>query len=190
MTWSLSEAQALAVKAARGAGYPWGLAEEAGFALRWLSAHGLPGPEVLAELFESGCIGATPCGRCPLAQGAAIADLGATTDEAVTVRYPLLMVPFAAGLMRPVTVQWEGASVSVVEAGVMVQGRALLAPEGLCTITSRPAEAGEPAQPLSRIPTTAGGALDILTELAARTYAPATEASRLAGAGAGTTDND
>jgi len=32
--------------------------------------------------------------------------------------------------------------------------------------------------------------VDVLIRFAARTYAPATEASRLSGAGAGTTDND
>ena len=33
-SWSVSEASSLAIKAARGVGMPWGIAEEAGFALR------------------------------------------------------------------------------------------------------------------------------------------------------------
>ncbi|NND22495.1 MAG: DUF3726 domain-containing protein, partial [Silicimonas sp.] len=39
MSYSLNEVEATAKKAARGAGYPWGLAEEAAKATRWLCAH-------------------------------------------------------------------------------------------------------------------------------------------------------
>jgi len=46
---SLSEIDALARKAARGAGYSWGIAEEVGKSARWLSAYGFKGPEVLSE---------------------------------------------------------------------------------------------------------------------------------------------
>ena len=40
MSYSLNEFEALALKAARGAGLPWGLAEEAGKAVRILSSFG------------------------------------------------------------------------------------------------------------------------------------------------------
>ena len=50
MSWSLGEIRALAIKAARGAGMPWGMAEEAGFASHWLLQQGLPGTELLATL--------------------------------------------------------------------------------------------------------------------------------------------
>ena len=43
MTFSLNEIEAIGKRAARGAGLPWGLAEEAGKAARWLTARGLPG---------------------------------------------------------------------------------------------------------------------------------------------------
>ncbi|MEL7259121.1 MAG: DUF3726 domain-containing protein, partial [Pseudomonadota bacterium] len=43
MSWSLNEVESLARKAARGAGYSWGLAEEAGKATRWTCAAGWPG---------------------------------------------------------------------------------------------------------------------------------------------------
>ena len=49
MSWSLGEVRALAVKAARGSGLPWGLAEEAGFAVQWLEARGGPGVEALSQ---------------------------------------------------------------------------------------------------------------------------------------------
>ena len=47
--YSLGEIDALARKATRGAGYSWGIAEEAGKAVRWLSAYGFSGAETLAK---------------------------------------------------------------------------------------------------------------------------------------------
>ena len=52
MSWSLVETRAMATKATRGAGYSWGLAEEAGFAVHWLQLNGAPGVEALARLLE------------------------------------------------------------------------------------------------------------------------------------------
>ena len=42
----------------------------------------------------------------------------------------------------------------------------------------------------SRVPVTASACITVLNSFAKNTYAPATEASRLAGAGAGLDDND
>ena len=50
--YSLAEIDALSRKACRGAGYSWGLAEDAGKAVRWLTAYGLPGAETLSELLQ------------------------------------------------------------------------------------------------------------------------------------------
>ena len=47
--YSLGEIDALARKATRGAGYSWGIAEETGKSVRWLSAYGFSGAEALAE---------------------------------------------------------------------------------------------------------------------------------------------
>lgn len=52
MSWSFGEVRALAVKAARGAGMSWGMAEEAGFACHWLEQHSLPGTDLLAKLLS------------------------------------------------------------------------------------------------------------------------------------------
>jgi hypothetical protein len=43
---------------------------------------------------------------------------------------------------------------------------------------------------IPRIPVTASACITVLNSFAKNTYAPATEASRLAGAGAGLNDND
>ena len=48
-SWSLSETAALATKAARGAGMPWGLADETGFAVSWLHARGIAGLSALCR---------------------------------------------------------------------------------------------------------------------------------------------
>jgi len=47
--YSLGEIDAIARKATRGAGYSWGIAEEVGKAVRWLSTYGFLGAETLAE---------------------------------------------------------------------------------------------------------------------------------------------
>ncbi len=52
MSWSLGEVRALAIKAARGSGLHWGMAEEAGFACHWLENHGLPGTSLLSSLLK------------------------------------------------------------------------------------------------------------------------------------------
>lgn len=52
VSWSLGEIEALAIKAARGAGLTWGVAQEAGYAVRWLQASGAPGVAALANLLQ------------------------------------------------------------------------------------------------------------------------------------------
>ena len=52
MSYALNEVEATAKRAARGAGYSWGLAEEASKATRWLCAKGIDGSAVLAGLLE------------------------------------------------------------------------------------------------------------------------------------------
>ena len=50
--YSLSEIDALARKATRGAGYSWGVAEDVGKSVRWLSAYGFSGSDILAKHLE------------------------------------------------------------------------------------------------------------------------------------------
>ncbi len=53
MSYSLNEYEALALRAARGAGLSWGLAEEAGKAVRILSSLGLESAQILLEALEA-----------------------------------------------------------------------------------------------------------------------------------------
>ncbi|MEM7047668.1 MAG: DUF3726 domain-containing protein [Pseudomonadota bacterium] len=52
MSYSLSEIAAQSLKATRGAGYPWGIAQEAGVATAVLSGYGLPGVAGLCRLLQ------------------------------------------------------------------------------------------------------------------------------------------
>ena len=114
MSWSLGETGAIALKATRGAGMTWGLAEEASEAIVWLQGRGLPGvaalclylnwyssqrslmPEWTGTLLEN-----TANPYCPFSIGTAISD-GAIEipDDCNTeislglIRQPLLLLPF------------------------------------------------------------------------------------------------
>jgi hypothetical protein len=210
VSWSLGESQALAVKAARGAGYPWGLAEEAGFALRWLCGRGLPGAEALAALLvfadahqfaapdpEAPGWASNADALCPLMLGTALADLRCEQvigDQFGPVQSPLLLVPFAAQLAarRSLVLQWDGAGFALDHGRVAVSGSpaALTVPQGVCTLQTGKLAASVAPAIATRVPDETHPHIKLLRSFAARTYAPATEQSRLAGAGAGTTDND
>lgn len=183
--YSLAEIEAQGRKAARGAGYTWGLAEEAGRAIRWLEARGLPGARALAGLLEAqdGCdYAALRPGDlnglwradggllCPLIAGVTLADHAPFDVPPMIgpIRYPLLILPFAA------------------QCGYSISG-ALETMDAAETLTLEPGAENGTESPRSRA--VASEIWSVLDRFAHRTYVPATNVSR-AGAGAGTTDND
>ena len=123
MKISFNEIEMTLLKAARGAGLEWGLAEEAAAAGRWLAGFDLPWAAPLLGLFATGdwhgaIAGDARCLRpvaphdwlCPLRVGAFLSDLGAEAPPLIlAVRRPLLLLPFAARRAFPVEVAWEGA---------------------------------------------------------------------------------
>lgn len=213
MTWSLNEIEALARKATRGAGYSWGLAEDTGRAVRWLEARALPGAAVLAAHLAA-CDGqdlATYCPEtgtegwvapngtiCPILAGTMLAD-GMTAGESApltlsNLRNPLLLLPFLALMAetqgRAVGVKLDGTAITLSATGDLTASAPIPAPE-VAPLTLR-FDAAPQAQTLPAA-LRSGCHLDsmaALTGFASRTYAPATEESRLAGAGAGLSDND
>lgn len=216
MTYSLNEIEAMAKRAARGAGYHWGHAEEAGKAARWLAEQDLPGPELLAALLAtgndrnkdeaaphllSGPWRAVDGDLCPLLAGSALSDLASELAdgrvfELETVAYPALLAPYAAFAAQAtgcsVNLSWDETGLLVSSDGVVVEGSrdGIEAPR-TGHVTCRKSTTRD----LTPAPGRNGRAVDaktwtVLGELAQRTFAPATEASRLAGAGAGLTDND
>ncbi len=142
---SRSEAEAMAVKAARGAGLAWGLAEEAGFAVRWLVDQGIDGlalmaayldlvsarpkPNAALVLADGVWFSHDPQPLCPIALGAALSDHFDLPDGPVqrrikltNVASPALVLPFLAqaGERAGVVVIAEWALTRVILADRMI----------------------------------------------------------------------
>ncbi|MEM9851536.1 MAG: hypothetical protein AAF761_06025, partial [Pseudomonadota bacterium] len=143
---------------------------------RWLWRYGIDGLTPLAAVLE------TP-GPCPVTLGARWMDAPDVPCVA-EVRAPVLLIPFLSG--RDCHLMAETGAVSL-RGGAPVLGA--LPEIGLqrIEITGQP-EAGRPLRIASRR-SAPGEVWKRLKRLEARTYAPASDASR-AGAGAGLTDND
>ena len=209
MNWSLGEIGALATKAARGSGMDWGLADEAGYAVKWLQRRQLPGVAALCRYLSwrrAGDITIWPDDTasdghyCPIATGAAYGD-GMFGDEVqfARVRTPLLLIPFIAprATNSPVCLSMGNAVFTVTrnKFGFSRNDTAILMDASACQIY--PASDDQLPEMISianatipRVPVTASACITVLNGFAKNTYAPATEASRLAGAGAGLNDND
>ena len=200
---SLAEIDALCRKAARGAGCPWGMAEEAGKAARWLASHGLPGPEALAALLDAprNC----RCGKDDQAPGCALALGAQLSDEAEAiardgatfgaVSQPLLMLAqaglAAAAMGVPVALHWAGFRAICVRDGISLELIETLDAPVAADVACMPAGApASPRLPSDRARAVASATLDRLERLAALTYAPATDASRTSGAGAANLDTE
>jgi len=207
MSYSLNEVETLCRKAARGAGYGWGLAEEAGHAARWLEARGCLGAQSLAALLEEidgsppanmtprlGAVWQASTPLCPIITGAALSDHAALLTQGPitlgTLRHPLLLLPFAAMAAGNgwLTVTWDGTQVVLGADSANAAGNLGLpqVAQVICTLTDTPTSAA-PSYTRSNL---TAEIHTRLTRFAQRTYAPATEASRIAGAGAGLSDND
>ena len=199
MSCALGEFESLAKKAIRGAGYSWGLAEDGARAARSVASLGLPADELLATLLrqtdgQAYCVlqpGNALC--CPLCLGPSLCDLPPTGETTVqNVATPLLLAPFLQNSLTNQTdgfyLSWPGASLHIAANGITATGTTLLCDLAEITIAPRTATIAVPKR-ASRI-TMDARAEQTLLALAHRTYAPATEESRLAGAGAGLSDND
>ena len=210
MSLSLNEIEATARKAARGAGYDWGLAEEAGTATRWLCHYGFAGCRALATVLQTadtvpiqhitpvaaGQIWQAPGAvACPVSCGTALSDRATQVSQSPfrfgTVLSPLLLLPFAHYVARqldqPVAIGWTGFSATLHKHGVASEG----------SITDQTADVTVSAcsreiqpHPLQTRADPDPTDWDCLLSFAARTYAPATEASRILGAGAGPSNAD
>jgi hypothetical protein len=122
-SFAIGEVEALVLKAYRGAGFTWGMAQEAGKAAGWLSRRRLPAIDAFASLLSRTAeqdhsalapdvdVQALPevwSGRsgllCPVITGVLLSDLGAllAEDESVirleSVAAPLILLPFVATL--------------------------------------------------------------------------------------------
>jgi hypothetical protein len=216
MTFSLNEIEAMSKRAARGAGLPWGLAEEAGKATRWLAAHGFAGPEILLDNLDQidgkstadgapvsvGGVWRAPSGSlCPLVSGPALCDLAGEIAEGHEIIFgPVLQPVMLAAYMGSAAkisganfeLRWDDVvmiigptEASVVSGNANLQARS--AESARCGVATH--SISEPMERTARC-NVGPQILSRLNTFAMRTFAPATEASRIAGAGAGLTDND
>ena len=208
LTFSLNEVEVTAKKAARGSGFTWGMAEEAGKATRWLCGKGVNGCAELSRLLsiaerniertpilEAGIWKSVASSLCPISVGACMADQAHELDaqgwQVNDVACPAFLMPFAAEIAAKTgqTVDVTGQEFTAVTDGIHLNLTGQLPVHGVpVTIrtsqkTLRPSDAFSRAAPTETDWT-------VLQTLAHRTYAPATEASRAKGAGAGMTDND
>lgn len=213
MSYALNEVEALAKRAVRGAGMSWGIAEEAAKATRWLCRNGIDGAGLLSALLDhiqgkteqdlrpagtSGVWRAVDAAHlCPFLAGAALSDCAAKLKGAPIamqqVSFPALLLPFmasaAAQLDCVLTLECDAGSASTDGNLLALTDDALLQAASADVVIRIVGLTGETLSQVNRaIP--APEAWDTLNTYAHNTYAPATEASRLAGAGAGLSDND
>jgi hypothetical protein len=218
MRCSLNEIDAAVRKSARGAGLAWGLAEEAGMAARWLEARRLGGLALFATLFEhhdgtsyeqvrvraTDRIWIAAGGvLCPIVTGAALADHAEGIAAGVAIETgpmlcPLILAPFVAlatrAAGRALDLEWSGIRLRFDGDDAGLDG----APESLRVLHAR-RTACRLARDHSTGPLLEARSSAVLVDpaiwarldrFAQRTYVPASEASRVKGAGAGMIDND
>ncbi|HVJ43864.1 MAG TPA: DUF3726 domain-containing protein [Dongiaceae bacterium] len=201
MQLSLNEIQVESRKAARGAGLPWGLAEEAGYAMAWLAERGIDASAALLDILNRQT--GESVADDPLSIGAAIADQAQMLAEGevlafAQIRQPVLVLPFMATAARlsgnTVLLQHEDGVWSVRPEGADLALFAAAVKRPRIVAVKCRAEA-LPLRDTFQIKSTARAEMDEgvwrqLQKLAHRTYVPASEQSRRLGAGAGSIDND
>lgn len=220
MTHALNEIEALCKRAARGAGLPWGLAEDAGRAARWLAAAGQDGPGQLAALLAvtdgAPVAGLSPVALgdaiwrgaagalSPLPTGAALSDTAARLAARLSaaggrlaldaLHMPLLLAPALANAARQTgrtfAASWPGGRFATDGLGLVVEGTAYDTAWADRCTIALSPETLPAAGPRRHRAAPGAEVLAQLTRLAQRTYAPATAESRARGAGAGGSDND
>ncbi|RED11766.1 hypothetical protein POI8812_02862 [Pontivivens insulae] len=174
MTLSLNEVQSLARKAARGAGFSWGMADEAGRAVRFLHEWGLDGAATLTFLLDNR---GTVVGQCGLTLACRLSDQPPRgREEHVDVIAPALLL-FGLG-SSGFRMTWQDGFAYVGE-GLSVVGT--LPARG--TMIVEPCGTNSSHTSICHRATCDDTALTKLELFARRTYAPATEQSRTLGAG-------
>ncbi|MDH5797376.1 MAG: DUF3726 domain-containing protein [Paracoccaceae bacterium] len=214
---SRNEVASLCMKAARGAGMSWGLAEEAGFAAAWLVQHGINGPSHLYAHLDQAqgrpwtdlCPTVTPgvwqapVGRvlCPIALGATLCDYAGLPEgikagsslKIGKVDHPILLIPFLSTIAVSqnilFNIAWAGGAAHLDggSEGLLNAAAALDGQQVPITLT---ASFGTPhAASAGKVPSISSEVISALNTLAMRTTVPSSDSSR-AGAGPTTSDND
>ena len=214
---SLNEIELVSRKAARGYGFPWGVAEEVGKSVRWLHVYGINGVSVLAKVFNAfnpeqlqqsrpqslGGEWAASAGLLnPILTGIALCDcmhiLKNQPIRTAVISYPVLTMGFlgqtALDSEQSLCLRWQDLNLHFHRDQLAMEGNT----EALMTEQCQLLHCQQMAIPshLEVMPPHIGDvqveaeSWEPLEEYAFKTYVEATEASRLSGAGAGLNDND
>lgn len=210
LDYSIGELDALIQKAYRGAGFSWGLAQEAGAAAAALAMNGLPSAQVFAALIAAidgmDTTRLAPQERtetlwhgsetplCPVITGTVLTDFqlpAQATGSTLLIKrvhQPTILLPFICKLGVATTVTMGPASFLCSRQAMLQvnQNTPGDIDDVLLCVTAQTPET--PA--LEQRALVDKASLSALLRYAHRTYVPATESSRLAGAGAGLLDND
>jgi len=170
----------------------WGLAEEAGFAVRWLEERGAPGAAALAGYLVQRQSYSTK--TCPIAVGASVSDSGTWKNTFPLRLYqPVLVLPFLASVLDKefVMLTWVDHRAIVNSSGIcsVISDESLCAGSHVCLVEETVNFPALSERHL-RVPDERQQHVTTLGKIAHRIYAPATEESRAKGAGDGLTDND
>lgn len=204
------------MKAVRGSGFSYGLAEDTGAAIAWLLTVGARGDRMLAALTayleeasqgEAGALAppgfpivslAAQAPWCPLSLGVALLDVPAFDAQSVPLelgrtRWPIIMLLFLAQRSPAWSLELKG----VDSAGLLEDwqpaslARHAAMAEALCRVVPGAGElAAAAVEPPVVVRVRDATVIRRLETLAARTYAPATELSRRLGAGADGPEDD
>ena len=202
MKVSFNELKSMSKGAARGSGLSWGQAEEVSFATVWLLKNGFDVSNDLISRLESDII--YPPDNIdediwqnkggdldPIKSGVALLDLD--TNKTIVLRnvfLPHFLIPFVAQLSQSMLIEANNFSVVSIDGRVKtnIKDWPSRSNEVKLSATSDKIELK-----YSQVPKRCQVADDVwnrLEELTYLTYAPATEESRVLGAGAGLSDND
>jgi hypothetical protein len=196
---SLNEVESLALKVGRGSGFPWGLAEDIGRGARALAQRGFPWPEALVGLARDAAIWQAPSPQrvegwrkrrheielaaplCPVRAGVLLIDdpsvLGGLPLRLANVGLPLWIAALFAASGKELDAEWPEALIA-----------GLLTPAADVTIWPRAAQRAPTS--LRRRSWADEAVLAALGAVAVRVYVPASESSRVKGAGGGSVDDD
>jgi len=202
---SLNEIETTVLKAARGAGYHWGLAEEAAAAARWLAKHDLPWAATVGILLAENTVRLVGTDRVmsnPLVAGTWVCD-DLARDSGTPLKLTAVVAPLwlaaVVGVGRRaeplgVSLEWPAAAFGTLR-GALQHAAGDLANPGPAPVSIRTRHPAGEAVVGARTPSLGGRRVDeavwrLLADLEKRTYVPASVRSREMGAGAGTSDND
>ena len=202
MMRSQNEILNMAVKAARGAGHPFGLAEEMGKAALWLCQNQFDGVGVLTTELRStsGAVQYETTSEGIALSGASTACLAVCGMDGLAAGMSIGAI--LTNVNNPLMLLGICAAASVeMQTGVELDNWAKVDQGHIVALGDEPPESDYKLRLYGSDDPVSRGVDDaqidipdhrwsVLEALAARTYVPATTESRASGAGAGLTDND